>query len=383
MLKQRKYMDVCVPSSVDESSGYHMNSYELLWTKTRSSTGASFISTTSGVFVKQCIFCKKKNKKFKEAKQALIMASTENVKKNIKRYAEILKDEDILRLILDEDFVSKEMCYHSVCRVEYQNRAKLVSNRSIKTGEGQQNGQDESWQHFSRRIHNEAFKALSATIDIQIIEDEEVFLTKDLSTQYNALLLEIGSDEFENSSALQKLETKLKQMYGDKISIEQGETKRGKIVFNSKTRLQDALWKENDIKRRLEIQLRDVVLALREELRKQSPQKLPENLKIAAIFQGEVNVPDNLHLFLNYLISRPDPRKQSSSNKQRRINLIGENIIYAISSGAKIPAKHLQVGLAMKSLTGNRKVIEVLDRLGHSISYSVVEEIETELTFEG
>ena len=172
-------------------------------------------------------------------------------------------------------------------------------------------------------------------------------------------------------------------MFGDKISIEQEETKRGKIVFNSKTRLQDALWNENDIKRRLEIQLRDVVLALREELRKQSPQKLPENLKIAAIFQGEVNVPDNLHLFLNYLISRPDPRKQSSSNKQRRINLIGENIIYAISSGAKIPAKHLQVGLAMKSLTGSRKVIEVLDRLGHSISYSVVEEIETELTFEG
>ena len=158
------------------------------------------------------------------------------------------------------------MCYHLICRVEYQSRAKLVSNRSIKTGEGQQNGQDESWWHFSRRIHNEAFKALSATIDIQIIEDEEVFLTKDLSTQYNALLLETGGDEFENSSTLQKLETKLKQMYGDKISIEQGETKRGKIVFNSKMRLEDALQKENDIKRRLEIQLRDATLALREDL---------------------------------------------------------------------------------------------------------------------
>ena len=114
-------------------------------TKTRSSTGASFISTTSGIFVKQCIFCKKKDKKFKGAKQTLIMVSTENVEKNIKRYAETLKDEDLLRLILDEDFVSKEMCYQSICRVEYQNRAKLLSNRSIKTGEGQQNGQDESW----------------------------------------------------------------------------------------------------------------------------------------------------------------------------------------------------------------------------------------------
>ena len=166
-LEQRKYMDDCVPSSVDENSGYHMDCYrrftalvkpdreclvtlnkgqkKVSSTKTRSSIGASFIATRSCVFVKQCIFCKKKDKKFKGAKQTLIMVSTENVEKNIKRYAEILKDKDLLRLILDEDFVSKEMCYHSICRVEYQNRAKLVSNRSIKTGEGQQNGQDESW----------------------------------------------------------------------------------------------------------------------------------------------------------------------------------------------------------------------------------------------
>ena len=75
----------------------------------------------------------------------MIMVSTENIEKNIKRYAEILKDEDLLLLIIDEDFVSKEMCYHSICCVEHQNRAKLVSNRSIKTGEGQQNRQDESW----------------------------------------------------------------------------------------------------------------------------------------------------------------------------------------------------------------------------------------------
>ena len=52
------------------------------------------------------------------------------------------------------------------------------------------------------------------------MEDEEVFLTKYLSTQYNALIFEIGGDEFENSSTLQKLETRLKQMYGYKISIE-------------------------------------------------------------------------------------------------------------------------------------------------------------------
>ena len=37
--------------------------------------------------------------------------------------------------------------------------------------------------------------------------------------------------------------------------------------------------------------------------------------------------------------------------------------------------------MAMKSITGNRKVIDILNRLGHSISYTTVEELKTKLTF--
>ena len=37
--------------------------------------------------------------------------------------------------------------------------------------------------------------------------------------------------------------------------------------------------------------------------------------------------------------------------------------------------------MAMKSITGNRKVIDILKRLGHSISYTAVEEWKIELTF--
>ena len=78
-------------------------------------------------------------------------------------------------------------------------------------------------------------------------------------------------------------------------------------------RLEDALLKENGIKRRLEIQLRDAALALRAD-------------------------------------------KVSWGGG-------GGDHIYAVSSGANIPTKHLEVGLAMKSLTGSRKVIKVLNQL--------------------
>ena len=83
-LKQRKYLDICVPSSADESSGYHMDCYRRFTALvkqdrgylvtlneeqkkvSRSSTGAFFIATTSDVFVKQYIFSKKRIRNSKE-----------------------------------------------------------------------------------------------------------------------------------------------------------------------------------------------------------------------------------------------------------------------------------------------------------------------------
>ena len=77
-------MNVCVPSSVDESSGYHMDCYRRFTALvkqdrgylvtlneeqkkvSRSSTGAFFIATTSDVFVKQNIFSKKRIRNSKE-----------------------------------------------------------------------------------------------------------------------------------------------------------------------------------------------------------------------------------------------------------------------------------------------------------------------------
>ena len=40
------------------------------------------------------------------------------------------------------------------------------------------------------------------------------------------------------------------------------------------------------------------------------------------------------------------------------------------------------MGLALKSLTGSRRIIELLNRMGHCINYHGVTEIETEMTYE-
>ena len=54
-------------------------------------------------------------------------------------------------------------------------------------------------------------------------------------------------------------------------------------------------------------------------------------------------------------------------------------MVYAVSGGRVKPPKHIMLPFAVKSLTGNLELIQILNRLGHSISHSMMEEIDTAL----
>ena len=58
-----------------------------------------------------------------------------------------------------------------------------------------------------------------------------------------------------------------------------------------------------------------------------------------------------------------------------------EDAIFAATDGKMKPKKHLMLGLTLKRLTGSRKVMDIMNRFGHSSSYHTIEEIETEMTF--
>ena len=58
---------------------------------------------------------------------------------------------------------------------------------------------------------------------------------------------------------------------------------------------------------------------------------------------------------------------------------MAQNVLYCATKGRVKPSKHPCLGLEMKSLTGSRKVVEILNRFGHSVSYNVAEGIEIEV----
>ena len=53
-------------------------------------------------------------------------------------------------------------------------------------------------------------------------------------------------------------------------------------------------------------------------------------------------------------------------------------MIFGVTNGQVKPAKHLNLGILLKSMTSSRKILDIMNRIGHSCSYNVIEEIETE-----
>jgi len=63
----------------------------------------------------------------------------------------------------------------------------------------------------------------------------------------------------------------------------------------------------------------------------------------------------------------------------RQIKSFGQDLIHAVTRGKRHPPKHILLPLVVKSLTGNVELVNILNRFGHCVSYSVTEEIETAL----
>ena len=119
---------------------------------------------------------------------------------------------------------------------------------------------------------------------------------------------------------------------------------------------------------------------LRDAIFQPEEEKLPEKPKLKDIFNGGVKTLDAITQFLTHLVCGPDARRGKSEIKQRRVDSIGQGIIYVATADLKFSKKHIQLGLVTESLTGSKKLLNVLNRCGHNISYTTTIEIENEST---
>ena len=72
------------------------------------------------------------------------------------------------------------------------------------------------------------------------------------------------------------------------------------------------------------------------------------------------------------LIGGPYVGRELTAGKTYRIKSISEDVLFAAASRRRRPAKHLQTGMAIKSLTVSKKVVTMLCHLSHCINYNYI-----------
>ena len=414
-----KYSTVALPNAVNETHGYHLGCYRRFMAlsqkqrekmiesskqdkkvaagkskmRTRSSITAPKPTSNTGVFPSVCLFCCSQRKKFKGVDQKLLHVTEDSLQSSIEGYAKDMNDEEMLIRMSTIDFSTKEVKYHKVCRTNYQNRAYAVNcerekknpaagKTEIETANGESSSSGSSNWHTERHLHNQAFQALKTYIGDTIVDKKEVHLLSDLNSYYESILRDIGGPDAKHmKSSAQRLEKKIHKKL-PYLAIEKGKTKRGNVVYLSTLSKEEALRKQYCTVTKDNVQIRNIALKLREAILEAETKKLPENLTLEDIKEGEVKVPEVVNQFMSYVIGGPDKRKWKNTTKKVRIQSLGDDLVFCSTSGLKKPRKHLELSVALKSLTGSKKTVRLMNKLGHCASYTTEEELETELTIE-
>ena len=104
--------------------------------------------------------------------------------------------------------------------------------------------------------------------------------------------------------------------------------------------------------------------------------------KPSDLTENAVNIPEVVKKFLYTLMtsSTSFSGMESCSPRTHRLMLsLGQDLIFAVSGGRQKPPKHISLPYAVKSLTNNVELIQILNRCGHGVAYSQLKEINTAL----
>ena len=94
-------------------------------------------------------------------------------------------------------------------------------------------------------------------------------------------------------------------------------------------------------------------------------------------------MPESLHNFLSFIISKQDKQSDpqdfpsNSEEEERRIVMLGEDLIHAASSSRVKTPKHVGLAVTLHHITGSKEVVTLLNRMGHCSSYDEVEIVNT------
>ena len=350
-----------IPEELDKKYHYHPECFKkFIYAKTlakrkgesqtcRQSKRRKSTTDERGLFGNHCMICKKLQikvgPKFQLPKKILTIEASNSITKA----AEMTKDEELLLEIADVDLIAKEFkrhdkCYRDYTRVLYVTKAKTPVNEKG------------NFEDVCR-----------------VIEDDVISSHKCVSMNVLLDIYGIGKNQHQYRKLLKE---RLENRFGDTISFIKTEYHEVHIVISTECIREKTLssYVEFSDKHILTLAARKIRQSVVNMIEQADPLSWPPSVDELERRSRETQV--QLIQFLHKLLIG-DSHNSIGSTKSRIAQSIADDIIYNISNGNFLGVKHCSMGLAIHSMTGQKRPIVILSRLGHSISYENVLEIET------
>ena len=361
----RNYTAVKRPSTDSKSNSIS----KTLQTRRNSSMPSS---NTEGLLKGSCIFCNTVRKTINRKVEPLSDCLTKDGCKSIYAAAPRLSNNERIKALANRevDLIAKEAQYHKSCRRQFfkQVEGATLKNKDVST----------------RQLHSTTFDALSALIEKDVIGNNKAMLSTSILELYKSEFISAGgtTDDIESYTA-QALTKKIKEKFGEKISISLYDHRKGNFVYSSTMSDSEArLSIQGDDEKSFHV-IRTAALHIRGKIQAMSKSVTPTPTSVETLKLCSPDLPNEILLFFKTLLCglREPSGVDNSEAINRKVIGMSSDAVYNASRGTVKPWKHTLLGLGLGTLTGSKLVLRILNRMGHSVSYDEVKSLETEFAF--
>lgn len=337
-------------------------------------------TSTSTVYEKVCIFCQKtRYVKGTHSREAVILAVDLRSDKTLRDIAREKQDSHILT-VTSRDIVAAEAHYHRSCYRDYT-RNPSRQHHALKV-EDMETDDSQYWD-----IEQRSYENLFDFIREEVIASPDIIALKSLTHKLIQIMQSFGVSTVKESTK-NHIRRKLENEFGNSIHIFPDDKGR-LIVMPDSMSIYDLAKRFQATKQELEMlktkSSGDISIIDRASEIIRSSIKSMDNpvhwpYHPSNTSKESVIIPDEMRRFFNNLLTGNRTNMKSTSQKvDILIQSFSQDLIHAVTGGQYKPPKHIMLSYGVKSLTGNVELIQILNRLGHAISYSQLQENDTGL----
>lgn len=316
----------------------------------RLSGAPSSPATPASLYPKECNICLKFRVQHKNKKYEPYKIATYDAQRTIKAAAKD-KNEKLYAEIESLDLIAKEFKVHQHC---YQNFTRGFNAASTSSSSSTlATSKDDSYERGD-------FEAVK-----QLISNEVLTLGKAVSmkTIHNVYGLCVDDTRYRS-----KLKQRIINHFEEKLLFLNAPQRKGEIVLSGSC-LDGRSFHEDDIVKEAARLIRADILRNVNEIKETNWP--PTHEELSSITRQP---PESILTFLNILFKNDS---RNSPNIDRQIQSYAYDLVHGVTRGNVIQKKHYLLALGFHHFTGSRLIVDILNKLGHCMSYNNTCDIET------